>query len=255
MKKIRTFSLTHLLESASVAFHSAVVEIVSLSSTIVSSLGSLLTDYKASIETQQRAGNKDPRLANTRSIAEMDNVRDAYLKRLFKYIADFMRSPIEAEKENAQMVSDTLKRFEGLMSYEMNKQTVEVQKMITVLRTDPEMQAVADLGLTDLVDKIDEANTSFQDEMNVRIMDEAKKEKLNTIVQRKITEGIYTQIFEKINAMAIIMPPAATDDCIDQLNALVDQYARIIAHMRANGSGNEKLPKKEEEQEEDLSNE
>ena len=247
MKKIRTFSLTNLLESASVAFHTSVTAIIAQFATIIGTLGSLLADYKESIDAQQRAGNKDMRLANTRSITEMDKTRDTYLRRLFKYVADFLRSPDATEKANAQVVSDAISRFRGLMEYEMNKQTVEMQNMLTVLHTNPVMQAAIDLGLTDLVNKIADANAWFQGEMDARVMDESKKEKLNTKEQRKITEGIYLQIFDKINAMANLMPSTETDNCIDQMNALIDQYARIIAHMRSGGSGNEKLPKKGED--------
>ena len=244
MKKIRTFGLSRLLASASVSFHSSVESIISVFATIVTTLGVLLPDYKLSIEAQQRAGNRDLRLANTRSITENDNVRDTYLRRFFKYVADFLKSPDADEKNNAHIVSDATARFQGLMSYEMNKQTVEVQNLVTVLRSQPIMQAVGDLDLTGLVDKIADSNAIFQDEMDTRIIDESKKEKLNTAAQRKVTDGLYNQIIDKINAMAILMPSSETDDCIDQLNALVDQYDRIISSMRSGGSGNEKLPLK-----------
>ena len=249
MKKIRTLNMTRLLESASVAFHTSVTAVIAQFATIISTLGSLLADYKESIDAQQRAGNKDIRLANTRSITEMDKTRDTYLRRLFKYVADFLKSPDATEKANALVVSDAISRFRGLMEYEMNKQTVETQNLLTVLHTNPVMQAAIDLGLTDLVGKIADANSWFQGEMDTRVLDESKKEKLNTVAQRKITEGIYAQIFDKINAMANLMPSAETDNCVDQMNALIDQYARIISHMRSGGSGNEKLPKKDKDEE------
>ena len=243
MKKIKVLRLSRLLASASVAFHSSVWGIITLFTTIKTTLGALLPDYEAAIDAQQRAGNRDLRLANTRSITENDKVRDTYLRRLFKYVTDFLKSPDAAEKDNALIVNDAISRFRGLMDYEMNKQTVEVQNLITVLRTQPVMQAVGDLDLTGLVDKIADTNALFQDEMDTRIQDESKKEKLNTAEQRKATEELYLQITDKINAMANLMPSSETDDCIDQLNALVDQYDRTISHMRSGGSGNEKLPK------------
>ena len=247
MKKIKQFSQTKLLASASVAFHSSVAAIATLFATIVNTLGTLLPSYSASIETQQRAGNKDLRLANTRPIKEMDSTRDTFLRRFFKYIDDFARSPIADEKTNAQTIIGAVARFRGVTDYEMNKQTVEVQNLTTVLRTLPVMQAVSDLGLTDLVDKIADANSWFQGEMDTRVKEESKKEQLNTAAQRKNTEELYIQITDKINAMANLMPSAETDECVDQINALVDQYTRTISHMRSGGSGNEKLPKKEKE--------
>ena len=255
MKKIKTFGQSRLLASASVAFHRSVEGIISAFTTIKTTLGALLPDYKESIEVQQRAGNRDLRLANTRSIAENDKVCDTYLRRFFKYVADFLKSPDAAEKESAQIVSDATARFRGLMNYEMNKQTVEVQNLVTVLRTQPVMQAVGDLDLTGLVDKIADVNAIFQSEMDTRIMDESKKEKLNTAEQRKVTDGLYNQIIDKINAMANLMPSSETDDCVDQLNALIDQYDRVISSMRSGGSGNEKLPKKVNNEELKIKNE
>ena len=254
MKKIKVLRLSRLLASASVAFHSSVEGIIFLFTTINTTLGALLLDYKTSIQLQQLAGNRDLRLANTRSITENDKVRDTYLRRFFKYIADFLKSPDAAEKDAALIVSDAISRFRGLMDYEMNKQTVEMQNLVTVLRTQPVMQAVADLDLTILVDKIADANAIFQGEMDTRIMDESKKIKLNTIEQRKETERLYLQVVDKINAMAILMPSSETDNCIDQLNALIDQYDRVISGMRAGGSGNEKLPRKETPSNEEVEN-
>ena len=244
MKKINSFGLTKLLASASVAFHSSAAGIIAKFATIVNTLGNLFPNYNSAIETQQRAGNKDVRLVNTRSITEMDKTRDTYLRRFFKYVADFAKSPDPAEKANAQIVSDAVARFQGLYGYEMNKQTIEVQNMITVLKTQPVMKAADELGLTDLVDKITDANTYFQNEMDTRVTGESKKEKLNAKNQRKETENIYLQSIDKINAMANLMPSPETDECIDNLNALIEQYDRVVSNMRSGGAGNEKLPKK-----------
>ena len=52
--------------------------------------------------------------------------------------------------------------------------------------------------------------------------------------------------------MANLMASAETDNCIDQLNALIEQYDRTVSRMRAGGSGNEKLPKKDNNEESEI---
>ena len=245
MKQIKTFGLTNLLASASLEFHNSAHNVISSFGAIVATLGNLITDYQASIQLQQRAGNKDKRLANTRAIAEKDKVRDAYLNRFFKSVSDLLISPVAGEKAAAQIIDDAISRFRGLSGYEMNKQTGEVKNMIITLRQQQIWNAAVQLGLDHLAEQIDSANADFESEMNTRIEDESQKEKLNTSQQRKATEKIYAQIVQKINAVAIVTPSAETDGCIDKLNALIEEYERTISSMRSGGAGNEKRKKKD----------
>ena len=245
MKQINLFSITKLLASASLEFHNSVCKIIETFSDIVASLGSLVGEYKEAIELQQRAANKDRGLSNTRALKEKDELRDALLSRFFKAASDFARSPIAGEKAAGQTVSDATSRFRGLMGYERNKQTGEVKTMIIALKQPTVWDAADVLNLRPLIGQIEEANTDFETEMNARIESESQKENLNTTEQRKITEGVYAQVVQKINAVSIVSPTTETDDCIDRLNALIEEYNRTIASMRAGGSGNEKRKKKE----------
>ena len=245
MKQIINFGITRLLTSASTEFHNAVFNIIFQFPSLVSALGSLVDDYHESISRHQRAANKDKNLANTRAIAEKDKARDTFLQRFFKSVADLARSPIAEEKEAAKTVGEATKRFHGLTTYEMNKQTGEVKNMIITLRQPAVWNAVVVLNLDGLVDRIENANIEFEVEMNTRVESESQKEKLITSKERKAAEAIYAQIVLKINATAVVMPSPETDNCIDLLNALIESYARTISRMRAGGSGNEKRTKKD----------
>ena len=139
------------------------------------------------------------------------------------------------------------KLFEALRSYEMNKQTGEVQNLIATLRTPEVAAAIAALDMTTLVNKIETANNNFAAEMDKRIKsDKSQDDKIKTAEQRKNTEAIYLEIVKRINAIAIVTPSAEVETAINQLNSLIDEYTHVISQMRSGGSGNEKLPKKED---------
>ena len=251
MKTIKNFNLSKLLVAACIEFHDSVVSLISAIPALVTALGDTFSDYKNEINALKDAANKSIRLANTRAITEKDKVRDALLRRFFKYVADYLKSPIDEEKAAAQMIDDVISRYRGLADYEMNKETGEVKNMISALRPQPIMHAILDLSLDGLIEKIDDANYDFINEVTVRVDGESKKSKLNTKEQRVATRAAFESVTQKLNAISILTPTADSDKCIDKINALIDVYDLTIAHMRAGGSGNEKLPKKDNSPEEE----
>jgi len=244
MKKIKTIRLTSLLASASVEFHSVVLGILITFRTFIPQIQSLLERYQDAINSQQLAGNKNPKLSNTREIAEKDKVRDSLMNRFFKTLKDFLKSPIEEEKRCAQIVYDEVSRFEGIASYEKNKETGEIKKFLEAIQLQNVWDAICALRLDYLIEQIANANNEFDNAMNTRAMGESKKTTLNAAEQRKITESIYLEIVEMINALALVSPSAQINGCIDQINIQIDEYKRTIAHMRPGGSGNESIAKK-----------
>ena len=117
--------------------------------------------------------------------------------------------------------------------------------MMIDLRQPAVWDALSVMNLDRLAEQIENANTDFETEMNTRIEGESQKEKLIAAEQRKATEAVYAQIVQKINALSVVQPTAETDNCIDRLNALINEYNRTIASMRAGGTGNESRKKKE----------
>ena len=245
MKQIQKFSLTRLLESASLEFHSSVIVILCMFQSVGDALGYLVDEYRNAIDAQQQAALKDMRLSNTRNIKELDRIRGAFLNRLFKYIKSFLLSPDSTEKHYAETIYDEISRFSGISSYEMNKQTGEIKKLLLVLQQPNLADMLQHLHLNHLIIQITDSSNAFENEMATRIENEAKKEKRNTAEQRKVTETVYRQVVLHINAIAVIASTEENDLCIDKLNALIDEYKRTLAHMRSGGSGNEKINGKE----------
>ena len=241
MKKIKTIRLTRLLVSASVEFHSVTLGILMPYRTSIVQIQSLLERYQTAINLQQLAGNKNPKLSNTREIAEKDKARDLLMNRFFKTLKDFLKSPIEEEKRFAQILYDEVSRFEGIASYEKNKETGEIKKFLSAIQPSNIWDAICVLRLDYLIDQIIGANNEFDYAMKIRAEGESQKTTLNAAEQRKITENIYLELVEMINALALVSPSAKINECIDQINVQIDEYERVISHMQRGGSGNEKI--------------
>jgi len=245
MKEIKSFKITKLLGLASVEFHSLVTSILLTFMGVFDSFKDLINEYAKSVDLQQQASNKNMRLANTDAINEKDKVRDAYVSRFFKSVKDFQRSPDTGEKKAANIIYNEISRFEGLTSYEKNKETGFIKNLLITLQMPDVWNAVNTLRLEILFDQISEANADFEREMNIRFEGELLKDDLNAKQQRKMTEDLYNKVIKHVNAYALVNPSGDTDECIDRINVLIDEYERTIAHMRPGGSGNESLPKTE----------
>ena len=249
MKEVRIFHLTRLLGLASVEFHSLVVGILQTFAGVFDSFQHLIDEYAKSVDLQRQAGNKNMRLANTDAINEKDKVRDAYISRFFKSVKDFQRSPDAGEKKAANIIYNEISRFEGLTSYEKNKETGFIKNLLTSLQSDSIWGSVNTLRLETLFEQIAEANADFEREMNIRFEGEMQKDDLNTSQQRKMTESLYLKVIKYVNAHGLVNPSGEIDECIDRINVLIDEYERTIAHMRPGGSGNESLPKTDDDDE------
>ena len=250
-KKIKVIGLTKLLISASQTFHTSISKLIGEYASVKTILGALLTLYIDNIKAFHKASSKDLHLSNTDEVHEKDNTRDAYYKMFLSSVDNFQRSPDPTQKANAKIVANALTRFRGIDKYEMQKETGEIENMITALRVQDVFSAIMDLGLEEYIENIQDANFAFQSAIEARYAGELKKDKNITSEQRKLTEATYLEIVEKLNAFAIAVPSEDLDKCIDRINIIIDNYARTIAHMRAGGAGNEKLPKKEDSPEEE----
>ena len=247
MKQIKSFGIARLLIAACAEFHTSVVKMISAVPSIVTFLGSLFPEYQQATDELQQAIGGSSRLVNTRKLAEKDKARDAYISRLFKSVKDLMRSPTNWEKEKAELIWDAISQYDGLTGYEMNKQTGMVRNMLSALAVPEVEEAVRTVRLDLLLRQIADSNNEFATEMNVRVEGEAKKDKTNAREQSHLTNKVYAQVVQKINAIAIVSPTADTDEFIDKMNALVEEYQRVIKNMRPGGSGNEKGKGKNEE--------
>ena len=249
MKEIKSFKMTKLLGLASVEFHSFVTSILLIFEGVFDSFKDLIDEYAKSVDLQRQAGNKNMRLANTDALNEKDKVRDAFISRFFKSVKDFQRSPDTGEKKAANIIYNEISRFEGLTSYEKNKETGFVKNLLTSLQLPDVWNAVNTLRLETLYEQIAKANADFEQEMNIRFEGELQKDDLNARQQRKTTEDLYNKVVKYVNAHGLVNPSSDIDECIDRMNVLIDEYERTISHMRPGGSGNESLPKTDDDDE------
>lgn len=250
MAQIKKFPKSNLLVGSHYEFHAATVEMIKKATTTALHIIGKLAEYENAVVLQQKIINRNQQLAKTEDLAELDRKRDMQLGRLFTAIDMYARSLDYNESRKGKELRRVVKPYRGLATNERNKETAEIEGLLRDLAKPGDTAiAVAALQLEPVIQRVKDANDQFIALMNVRIMLEAEAhdDQLNGITtesQRKVIDAIYDKIVLTVNAFAIAEPTPVINTFVAEQNALVDEYRRVIAHLRPGGTGNETINKK-----------
>ena len=246
MAQIKKFSLTRLLDGSIAEFHNAFILIVLAYNLNKMSLQKVFPTYQEAVDKLNKAISKSPRLANTQKIAKADAFRDRVINRFFKLIKEMRKSPIPEENAAGTTLWNIISSYEGVITYELNKETAMTKGMLQGLNNSEAIAAIDVLNLSRLAAQMEQYNTEVETLMAERIDKESEKTKVNTLEQRREANALYESVVQHINASALLKPDDSIEELVERANALIDEYRRVITHMRPGGSGNEKGKKKKE---------
>jgi len=249
MAQIKKFSFTRLLDGAVAEFHNAFIVIVIAFGLAKLSLTKQFIDYQKTSDKLNELVNRSRKLANTQELAKADGFRDRVTKRLFKLAKDFLKSPIPEESAAGATLWNSISNYEGLTTYEMNKQTALTKGMLTELMKPAAVAAVNVLNIGSLLQQIVRYNSEVEALMADRVEKQSKVDKITVLEQRREVTSSYEEVVRHINAKATLTPNEELEELIVKINTHIEQYERVATYMRAGGSGNEKRTKKEEKDE------
>ncbi|WP_280772639.1 DUF6261 family protein [Parabacteroides sp. PH5-39] len=261
MKTIQTFSVTHLLLASHYEFHRTTERLMAQAGEATLHIENLLTPYRAAIEQEFKIINQNKRLTNTQLLKELDKKRGELLSRLIRLIEAAKYSSLETEREAYTVLIDIIAPYRYVSRNEYTKETAQLRGLIRDMGTAAAVRNLDILKIAPAVQQLREANSEFASAMTDRVNTEAVRPQnqidISTTDQRKIIDDMYREIIERINAYSIAVPSEDIDDFIKVMNAQIDQYKRVISHLRPGGSGNEEVnpeedtPEEEQEQEQE----
>ena len=244
MKQIKSISLTHLLVASHYEFHQSVVRLIVAATPEVLHIETQYPAYLAAVNLELQIINRNQYLTGTQKLEELDAQRDALLSRLYTQIDMAARSPIAEEKAAGEALRIIVSPYRGIARNEYTKETAQLRGLMRDLGTDAAAAHIDTLLAGPVVQKLRQANNQFAAAMEERVATEATRAQnqvdVTTGQQRKVVDELYKNLVLIVNSFAVAMPAAAIDEFIDLVNALLDQYKRVIASQRPGGSGNEK---------------
>lgn len=249
METIKTLAVTHLLLASHYEFHRSAEQLMRQATAEALHIETLLPRYKEAIGLEFEIISYNNLLTNTQLLRELDKIRGELLSRLTILIDAARYSPIEAEREAGQALRIILSPYRNIARNEYTKETGQLRGLSRDMNTPVAQRHLATLSLTAVERQLSQANIAFADAMQERIATEAARPQnligYSTKDQRKAVDKLYKQIIEMVNAYALIAPTEEIAAFISRMNALIDQYKRVLKHLRPGGSGNEEIDKQD----------
>lgn len=234
MKQISTLSLNNLLVTTHYEYHQNVLDLIRETTPDALHIGAYVGHYEAAVAREMEIINRNRHLAKNRLLKELDTERDALLSCLYTQVDMATRSPILAEKQAGQALYIIISPYRDIPRRDYTKQTAGIDGLLRDLNTGGAVNHLDTLGASIVVQKLRQANNTFSNAMDVRIPTESARinTTLTTEQQRRIVDTKYKNLRIIINSFAVAAPATTFDTFIDKMNALIEQYKRVIIHNK-----------------------
>ena len=138
-----------------------------------------------------------------------------------------------ANKEAADLLLANLKLYgSGVAKLNYQAETATISNIINDWENQPTLtQALATLNLGAWKDELNTVNEEFSTKYLDRTQDYGNATQENLKMKREETNAVYYALRDRINALHLLIesPPSPYSTVINQLNALIEQYNRLIS--------------------------
>ena len=195
---------------------------------ILTIMSEQLTAWENSIQVFNEAYRRVSTTTQTKLVEKLDGERDSLQTGLQGMVNNALKSPIAAQSQAAEELTEPLKRYRVNVSGEYQSQTMRTDQLCTDLLTNFASQ-LATLNLTAWVEALQAKNQEFNEAMFARTNAQAGyvPSELTLLRQQMIAE--YRKFVKLMNVVLIYEGDTAYAETIDQINAEVRHYKQIIA--------------------------
>ncbi len=180
-----------------------------------------------SLALLQLTHKKNTGSSYSEQLAQLDRRRDIALSSIYNVIetytnhfnADVCSAAVELKKELDVYGRDIVK-------YNYQYETNAIEDILAKWELKPER--IASVNLTDWVGELKEANILFNTRFLDRVKETAEDNNIKVVELRNIIVEAYNELIGFIKAYAMIEKTEVYTKTIDQINALINQYNKML---------------------------
>lgn len=208
----------------------------------IDSLATLLAKFTPLVEEENKSLEIVAKSEHTHRLKELDRNRDNMFRGLSACVNEASYSPTKDEKEAATLIKILLKRYGNIISESFESQHSKTENLIQDLRSEKYAEASKKIGLVRWVNWLEQAETTFMELYRTR-----RDERASTIAGtralkliRKDLNGVYREIIEHLNALAVLQPSEALTQLIARINIHIDKLVALKASRSTRAKKNPK---------------
>ena len=205
---------------------------------IMAILGAEVTAWENATEAFNTAYRKVSTAMQTKVVETLDGERDTLYTGFTGTVNNAVKSPIAAQQTAALQVQEPIKRYAIRAGGDYQNQTMRTEQLCSDLLENFSSQ-LETLGLTAWVEALRAKNNEFNEAMIARTNEQAGyiRAELTQLRAQLIVE--YRKFVKLQNVVLIYEGDTAYATTIDQMNAEVRNYKKIIARKTASGSSSQ----------------
>lgn len=166
---------------------------------------------------------------HTQNLAELDKVRDDYLRGLRTIIKAEHFAPDSTHQEHAKTVQILLNTYKGLEKENFRKQSELLGNLLAEFDNAPYQNAKQALNLQRWLDALKDSNDKFISLYNQRRDEDAKSEPINIKALRQDIDKHYHELVNLLNALKVLKPSETLTTLIATINGLIEKWQNTVA--------------------------
>ncbi len=234
VKEIPNYNLHNARLAEHFYFHEAVLEIVTKELAEAYGFAPQRANYAAQYRRQQNARHAIRSYEQTLEIVEADKRRDACVVYLHRMANAGRFNPIKEEYDAAEKLRFALRPFRRTARKSYEENSAEISKLLQVLRQPEIVRTLEVLGLTGIVEKLENADAAFDALYNERRKERYDRhEDVKMRVIRPIVDGAYRDCITTLNALFRVNELVQKDEAVRaELGSVIDRIHGLILQMR-----------------------
>lgn len=221
-------------------------------------LKTILGEFITCVANEDSAYQQWRRSEKTADIAAADQDRDALLNGLKYLVKGFLHYVGDDEKvAAAKLIDYEISLYDVSSTERYEDEGSKIRQLCTDLKRNNDLkQAVAKLGLTDLVDRLDTKNEEVITLVDIRTEERVAKDNQAMQKARAATEDAYRQLTALVNALALAEGDPDSgysryEQFIKVLNGDIQYYRTVVLQKRGDNDDPEPDPEPEPDDQSD----
>ena len=245
MSKVKVIAAFRLTNGAYLGYHRHIHSALTEAGAEQLGLAELIEPYAKAIGEMENVINRPRALQESQLIAQLDKSRDSYWKAIYRCLSHLSRmSANDALYPYALTAFTALKQFKGIQQHEYSRESEELKAALRVAAEPKVKEALAQLGLETLFNRLTIINSELRD-LHVKrstLLGQilAINDGRTTAEVRANLKILALKIAARLDAMSELIEEEPRHEFIEktiaELNAITQQYSRIQALQNSRGS-------------------
>ncbi|GHT25235.1 hypothetical protein FACS189430_11550 [Bacteroidia bacterium] len=172
----------------------------------------------------------------TGDIDEQDHRRDSVFRGFADAVKNACRHFDSAKREAANRVEMVFAHYGNIAVKTLDQETAAIDDLLRELDA-AHSAAIATLNLGDWALQLNAENSRFKELMAARYEETAQRPTIRMKSARTAVDNALRDIFDRVEALALVNGVAASEPFIKELNAVMERYKNILAQEKGRRNG------------------